>query len=292
MAGVEIELLISSILYGLIWGGMYAVMSLGLALIWSTSKVTNFSHGSIYVWAGYIWLFAFSATKQNYLIASVAAVVFALVLGFGLEKGLISPLKKKPGWDLNCIIALLGFSLIVDSLALFSWGSYFKRIPEAVAGSIFFGVGYSISYQSILTFIIGISTLVLLSLFMKKTKLGLSMRAIANDPEGASIVGIDTSRVSFYAFGIGTALAGLAAIFLGNIILIGPNAGGSVLLKAFIIIVIGGLGSFKGTIASAFLVALAEAILAVFLGLANAVPLLFLLMIIILVVKPSGLFEG
>lgn len=281
--------LILTLINGLMWGGIYAILALGLSMIWSTTKVINFSHGSIYVWAGYIWIFTYLIIR-NYLAASIISVIFALFLGFVLEKGIVSPIKKKHSWELNCILGLLAVSMILDSLALYIWGPYPKRIPPISENSITIG-GYNIYLHHLVTIIVGISAIIFLSFFLKNAKMGMAMRAIANDVIGASIIGINTNKVSFYAFGIGGALAGLGAIFLGNIFIVDPLSGGTILLKAFIIIIIGGLGSFKGTISSAFIIGVAESIFSTYLGLNLTAPFLFLIMLLVLVVKPSGLFQ-
>jgi len=286
---VDLSPLVVIFTSGIVLGGIYAVVAIGLSIIWSVTKVLNFAHGSMFTWSGYAWLFTMSFTG-NYVLASLVAILFGFVLATGVEIGIVRPLMKRPNWELLTLVALLAFSIFLDRLAIVTWGARTKLIPPFVTGVIDITPVVTIGFHDIIVVTIGVLALAVLWFFLVKSKVGMALRAVPMDQEGCALVGIKVEKMYVYSFGIGGMMAGLAAILLGSILFIDPFVGIIPLLKAFVVVVIGGIGSLKGTVYAAFILGISETAAAVFLGMSWAAPFLFLLMILVLIVRPRGLF--
>jgi len=280
------EVLIS----GIALGSVYAVMSVGMTLVYGVSRVFNFAYGSFYIWGAYLaWLLfgAFSGMSYPAVFAIVTPVMF--LVGLGVERGVCAPLRRKADWQALTMMSTLGLALFLDNASLIAFGPHKKSLPPLLKGTLNVG-GFVLSTHEMMTLAIAISIMIGIGLFLGRTRLGMKMRAVAQDGIGARIVGIQLNRVFSYAFAISTALAAIAGILLAPKYFMYPQGGWEILIKAWIVVAFGGLGSVKGTIYSAFILGIAEAFVGWHFGLQWPEVFWFALMLATLAIRPRGLF--
>ena len=303
---VETALLLPPLLSAIILGSLYALMAMGLTLIYSTIRILNFAHGAFFMAGAYIvwWL----NTPQSYLsrlglgslgvsglqIPLLVAVIPAVIIIFGAgvltQRAVILPLIKKPNPLITTLVATLALATILESVATVIFGGgRFSYAQELVEGNVRFG-GLIVTYVEIIQFAVAIGVLVALYLFLKKSRIGIGMRAVAQDLDAASLCGINTQTVYLLTFGIGAALAALAGFLLTNIIFLSPSVGATPLTIAFIVVVFGGIGSVPGTIIASYVVALVQQYVTLLLDPSWGLSFAFILMIAVLIIRPRGLF--
>jgi len=280
--------IIDGFLSGIILGGIYSIMSCGLTLIWGTVGVLNFAHGAIITTAGYT-VFLILSIFVNFPLAVISAIFLTFILGLILEVLIFRSLRAKENTEMNSIYASLAVAIIFENALLIIFGPRYKSIPPVVGGILNLG-GHVISLHKLIVILISICTLMIFLLFVKKSKYGMAMRAVAQNLLESKLMGINTNRIYLLTIGIGCALAGVSGVLLGSLYYLWPTFGDIPLIKAFVIIVFGGLGNIKGTICGAFILGIVESFAALFIGMGWALPVMFLFMCLTLVFKPSGLF--
>lgn len=280
------EVLIS----GIALGSIYAVMSVGMTLVYGVSRVFNFAYGSFYIWGAYLayLLFgAFSGMSYPAVFAIVIPVMF--LFGLGVERGICAPLRRKADWQMLTVMSTLALAIFLDNASLIAFGPHKKSLPPLLEGSMNLG-GFTVTTHEIAMLVIAVSTMVIIGLFLGRTRLGKTMRAVAQDGIGARIVGIRINRVFGYAFALSTALAAIAGILLAPKYFMYPLGGWTILIKAWIVVAFGGLGSVKGTIYSAFILGIVEALVGWHFGLQWPMVFWFAIMLATLAIRPRGLF--
>jgi branched-chain amino acid transport system permease protein len=276
--------LLGVLIGGVTLGSSYAVMAIGMSLVYGVSKVFNFAYGSFFIWGAYFaWLLISAYAGISY--PATFAIVISIMFGFGLlaERFIISPLRRRADWQVTTMMITLGLALFLDNTALVTFG------PLGFKGNINLG-GMTTSVHEIGVLVFAVSIMIGLELFLTKTRMGLAMRAVAQDMVGAQIVGISAHRMFGYAFAIAVTLAGVAGILLSPKYFIFPLAGWDILVKAWVIVVLGGLGSIRGTLYSAFILGVAEAIVCWQFGGMWVMVFWFSILLGILTVRPGGLF--
>jgi branched-chain amino acid transport system permease protein len=208
------------------------------------------------------------------------------VSGMFIQK-IMNPLIDRDN-ELMIILGTFAIGALLENALLIFFGGRLKRIPTPLEGYVKIGEA-SISYHYILIFAVTLSIMIAITLFLKKTRIGMSMRAVAQNKDSAFLVGIPVKRVYMYVFGISTLLAGISGVFMGSTIFITPNFGQEALYRAFIICVIGGLGSIPGTILGAYLVGFLQSTLSSIFTMQFVPPILFVLVMLILLLRPQGL---
>ncbi len=302
---VETALLLPPLLSAIILGSLYALMAMGLTLIYSTIRILNFAHGAFFMAGAYIvwWLntpesatrlFGTSIPVSGLQLPLLVAVIPAVIIIFGAgvitQRVLILPLIRKPNTLITTLVATLALATILESVAtLIFGGGRFSYAEELVVGDIRFG-GLIVTYVEMIQFAVAIVVLVALYLFLKKSRIGIGMRAVAQDLDAASLCGINTQTVYLLTFGIGAALAALAGFLLTNIIFLSPSVGATPLTIAFIVVVFGGIGSVPGTIIASYVVALVQQYVTLLLDPSWGLSFAFILMIAVLIIRPRGLF--
>lgn len=266
-------------------------MALGLTIIYGVIHVFNFGHGIVAVMGGYFtWLFL---TKVGLGLIPSILIAMVLMFGFGLIlfKATINPLLKTPNWEFSTIIFLLGMGILLENLTLQAFGPRVKSIPAFFEGSLKIGF-VRINWHEISLFIIIFVFIMVLNLFIKKTWFGQAMRAVAQDMDGARIVGININRIFGYAFALATAVTGFSGILLGTKYYMTPHIGWDWMVKGFVIVVLGGLGSATGAVYAAFIMGIAEAFVTLYMGSLWIWPVWFVIFVIILLLRPQGLAGG
>lgn len=281
----------SIILSGLVLGSLYALMSTGLSLIWGTLRLFNFAHGSLVMIGAYVaWSVADARGLGWGPLAGLAvALVVMFLVGVIIELLLARPFIKRKNAVIIVLMTTLAASSFLDHFAQWMWGPRMKRLSPLVEGKVSL-LGAAVSSQEFLIIVMAPLLLLGLWIFLKTTRTGMAIRGVEQNPRFARLVGINVSLVYAVTFGLGIGMAAMAGVFLGSKTFITPTMGGEPMLKAFIVVILGGLGSLGGTVAGAYLVGFVEAASIYFLGLYWTPALLFLMMILMLVFRPTGLF--
>ena len=272
---------------GIMLGAAYSLVALGLTLIYGILHIPNFAHGHKYMWAAFTSLFFVVNLHTNYWVSLFIAMVVLGLVGAGVERLVYRPLRNAP--HVNSFIAAIGLLLFLESLSLIFWGADFRRFPTLYDKPIhLFGV--AITLQRLLVIAAAALFIILLQVFIKRTWLGATIEAVAQNPEGAELVGISIDRVSSLTFGIGTALAAAAATLIAPIFLVYPTMGAMPNLKAFIVIIIGGMGSIPGAVLGGFMLGLIEALGGGYISTDYKDLFAFGALVTFLTLRPTGLF--
>lgn len=277
------------VIIGITLGAVYAIMALGLSFIYGITKIFNYAHGAFYTWGAYIAWLLLSHTPLPYPAVVIVTVIIMFFFGLAYEKALMYPLRRFQGWGITAIIVTLGSALFLDNLAITLFTTRPKKIPYLAEGVFTVG-GFQITQHEVVTLVIVILLVFLLILFLGRVRTGMAMQGVAQDTTGARIVGIPINRIISLTFAIAAALAGVSAILLAPKILIYPTVGWLVFVKAFVCMVFGGVGSIKGAAVAAFILAMVEAFVTFYIGGIWGTPIFILVLIIMLTVRPKGLF--
>lgn len=263
-----------------------ALIAVGLVLIFGVMGVINFAHGELYMAGAYAIVFFYAWTGLPFFVAVAFGLVLVGCLGVLMELTLFRPLRTNP---LGGLIASIGFLLILQTLAVLGFGLRNQNVPRVSQGGITVG-GAFLTYERLYVIIATIVLLAVLWLFLRRSKFGWALRACAQDREAAALQGISINQTARYAMFIGAALAGVAGAMTAPLVAPSPFMGHSVIVTAFIIIIVGGIGSLEGAVVAAVLYAFVHTFVTTFYDgvIANIVGLL--LMLAVLVVKPQGLF--
>lgn len=279
-------LLFQAVGNGIALGWLYILIALGLALIFSIMDILQFAHGEIYMLAAYVSYFLCTNLGMNIYIAMIISMATMAVVGVIMERFLFRPVRGK---FLNPLVVSLGCTYVFMSGATVWFGLYNRSLPKLAIGSInIFGGILPIDRLVVVLFSLGF--VILLYLFLKGTKHGQAMVASAQNREGAVLRGINPNTMSRITMAIGCALAAGAGTLAGTMSTVAPGMGAPVLLKGFIIIVIGGMGSLPGAVAGGLIMGLVDGVIPVFADPAVASIGALLIVIVLLVIKPEGLF--
>lgn len=280
-----VEVLVS----GLAQGAIYCVFGFGLALVYGATRVLNFAHGSLFMTGAYLsWLLGPAGAGFSSWLVFPLLVPVLFALGYAIERALIAPLRSRPNWKMTTMMATLGLAFVIDNANLIIFGPGTKSPPPLGTGTTKVA-GVIFSDHTLLVFAVALAIVAALEIFLSATPSGRAMRAVAQDAEGAAIVGIDAKRVFGAAFGLSTVLAGLAGALLAPIYLISPFGGWSPFLKAFVIVVFGGLGSTQGVLYAAFILGVIESFVIFELGASWTMTVWLLTLVVVLMIRPQGL---
>ncbi len=288
------QIFISTLIDGLCLGSLYALVALGYSMVYGIAKMLNFAHGDVIMIGIYTLFVAMGALGTSPVMLAVSALImilFCALLGFVIEKLAYKPLRKAS--PLSVLITAIGVSYLLQNIALLIFGSRQQKVPTYFAfGSIYVG-GVQIELLSLVILGVTVLVMVLLSLFINKTKLGSAMLAVSEDKGAAQLMGINVNATISLTFIIGSALAGVGALlYAAKTPWVGPYTGSVFGIKAFAAAVFGGIGSIPGAMIGGVLIGIIEAMMNVFLPdfLSNASDgFAYLVLIIMLVIKPSGL---
>jgi branched-chain amino acid transport system permease protein len=279
-------LLLQVLIYGVILGGVYAVMAYGLGLIYGVMRIVNLAHGAVLMLAAYGAFVLHDRWSIDPLLSVLVIVPVAYVSGVLLFRHVVSRVASGP--DMAAMLLLFGIGLCARNLAYLVWTGDDQTIALSYALATL-DLGVPVPATRVVVFAIALATTAGLFVVFRATHFGRSVRAVARDPVAAELVGISVPRVSARAFGVGTALGALGGILLGTLYVINPEFGGPFLLKSFCIIVLGGMDSMPGILAGALTLGIAETAAGVYGGAAWQDLVSFILLVVILVARPGGL---
>lgn len=278
---------LQQILNGLTMGSIYALLAVGVTMIYKAMGMMNFAHADTIMVAAFICLSLYSL-GMPLVIAIILTIVFSAILGLSLERFIYRRLEY--GSFSNLLIATVGISFIFKNLSIVIWGAEKHVFPQLFPTDPIEIHGLLILPQNIAIIIIAICFVILLQLFFYKTKIGKCMRAAASDSEGAAMMGIDVSYTRFLTFGISAAFAAVAGILMAPIFYVSTTMSALVGLKAFSSAILGGFGSIWGALAGGLIMGLVEAIAGAYIATAYKDVISFGVLFIVLYFKPTGLF--
>lgn len=281
--------LLQSVWGGILSGSVYGMMAIGLTLVWGAMRLLNLAHGALYVAGAYAAWMVVEVAGLPLAVAIPAGALAAATLGYVLHIAVIRPMLGHPGWDSASIIATMGIAIAMQAAVLLIFGPQVKRIPPVVSGSVIVGT-VRIGYQGLVIVAVAAVTMVALHLYLRSSRQGLAIRAVSQQMDAAALMGVPVDRTYVIVMTISAGLAGLAGVLLSSIFFLSPTSGYIPLLIALLVTIFGGLGSVKGTIVAAYLIGLFESSVQVYFGPRFALPGLFLFMIVVLILRPSGLF--
>ena len=281
-------LVAQGLLSGLLFGGVYSLMAVGLTLIFGVMRVVNFAHGDMMVWGMYLaWLLATRFGIDPYLAFLVcAAALFGL--GLAVQRGLVNRIIDAPH-EMQ-ILLMLGVALVLENTALMAFGPEPQRIRSPLSAAALWLGPLFVDVARLVTFVVAIGLTVLLWLFLFRTEGGRIIRAAADNTYGALVIGADVRRVYALAFAIGAACVGAAGALVAPILPFQPTTGLQLSVTSFNIVIIGGMGSLLGAFIGGLLVSVAESLGAVFLAPSMKELVSFTLLIVVLLFRPAGLF--
>ncbi len=280
-------ILIPAILNGLLTGAVYALVALGLTLVYGVLHIINFAHGALLTAAMFAAFFAYQFGIDPYVAAFLLAPVF-FALGYALQRFIIGPASH--GDDRNMLLVTLGIAVIIENALLYAFRADTRTIDVPYAfQSIDFGFTF-LAVPRLIGFAAVFVVALVLWLIMSFTDIGRAIRAVAKEKLGAELAGIDVAHVYAVTFGLGTACVAIAACLLIPSYYVNPSAGNAFVLVAFTIVVLGGMGSVPGALIGGLVIGVVESLSSLFLGDTLGQVGIFLIFIAVLLVRPSGLF--
>lgn len=274
------------VLNGLTLGSVYALVALGLTLVYGILHIPNFAHGALYMAGAYAMFFLAGSLGANYWVAMIGAAAVVALMAVLCDRLVFHPMRDAP--PLHDMIAAIGILTFIEAGVQAIWGAEFHRLAPPYP-SIVQAFGLIAPAQRLLIIAAAFGLMLLLHLFLTRTTTGSTIMAMAQNREGAALVGIDATRVSVLTFAISGALAAVAAALFAPINLIYPSMGHLVILKAFVIIILGGMGSIPGAILGAMVIGFAESFGAFYVSTHYKDIIAFVLLVVILSLRPQGL---
>lgn len=285
-------MVVSETLVGLSIGSRLFLIAVGLSLIFGVLNVLNFAHGAFYMIGAYVAISASAITVGNFWIGAAVGAVVVGIVGAVVEVGFIRRLYDRLEAELDQLILTFGFVLVIHDLVRGIWGSSPRSIdmPASLAFSVEL-LGASISAYRLFVIAVSVAVLVGLWAFLERTHYGRLIRATSSDRDMAAMLGVSVPRLYTGVFFLGSVLAGLGGALATPLQAVGPALGDQVIIDAFVVVVIGGLGSIPGAFVGAMLIGLLQSFGVQFIS-GGDLALPFLAMITVLILRPEGLFGG
>ena len=281
------ELILQTCVNGLIQSGFFALWAVGLVLIFGVMGVVNFAHGELVMVGAYAVWVLYSQNGWPFSAAVLMAIVIVTLIGLAMELGLFRPLRDNP---LGGLIASIGVLFILQVIAVQVGGlGLMKHVPPAVPGTIELLEGVRVPAQRLIGLGVAAGLLLTVWAFLTRTRLGWALRAVSQDSEAAALQGINVNRISMIAMGVGAGLAGVAGALMAPLVRVEPYMGHAVIITAFIVTIVGGIGSVSGAVLAAVLYAFFHTFVTTYYGGTIATMLGLVIMLAVLIVKPTGI---
>ncbi len=282
-----VELLAQTGLNAMYAAAYLSLVAVGLVLVFGVMGVINFAHGELFMLGAYVVVALYTGLQMPFVLVAALALMFVGCVGLLMEFTMFRPLRDNP---LGGLVASIGFLMIMQALVSIGFGVRMEHVPPVTQEVIVFSDKVRLPVQRLVVILAAVAFLGALWLFLKRTRFGWALRASAQDPEAASLQGISIRQVSLIAMFIGGALAGIAGSLTAPLISVNPHMGHSVIVAAFIVIIVGGVGSLEGAAIASVAYAFIHTIVTTYWDGVIADIVGLLLMLIVLIAKPIGLF--
>jgi branched-chain amino acid transport system permease protein len=288
VGGQERGLVTQSIATGLLLGGVYALVSVGLTLIFGVLGIVNFAQGAMLTLAMYLVYEMVTAGGIPVYLATLMAIPLMFLFGVVVQVTLLNKLTVA-GNEEGPLLVTLGLSLLIVNVLLMIFGGRPKRVPSSVDGSVHV-LDAVVSWERLIAFVGALLVAAALTLILRGTSFGLSIRAVSANTQGASLVGIDVRRIYAMTFGIGSACAAVAGGLIAPFLSLTPSVGEQFTILAFVIVVLGGLGSVAGAVVGGLVIGLVQTVGALYLPGTGSLILVFAVFVLVLFFRPQGMF--
>ena len=284
------QILLSILVSSLITGSIYALVAIGLSLVWGTLGVFNFAQGALLMMGAYaVYYLGGNVWGRVGLLFAIPLSFFLIgVLGTLFYRVVVKPFVGSPTGEMSIIMATLALGVFFENGALQFFGAQFRQLPLVFTGD--FTINFiSITWQQVLIIMIAPLMLFGLNLFLKKSKIGIAVRAVAQNRDSALLLGVPVEKIYLLVFFLSASFSSVAGVLFGGQYFVSPDMGGNLMLQAFIVVVLGGLGNMNGTIVAAYLVGLISSLANFYIGLFWTPAVLFAVLFILVLLRPNGL---
>lgn len=285
----QVIMFLKQVINGVQVGSIYALVALGYTMVYGIVKLLNFAHGDFIMVGAYISLFAMTGAGMPIWLAAIIAVAGCALLGVLTEKIAYKPLRNSP--KLSVLITAIAVSLLLENLFLLLFSSSPKPYPNAINFPSIDVGPIQVSGVTLMTILLSAVSMIALQLFVKKTRMGRAMRAVSEDAQAATLMGVSVNKTISLTFAIGSGLSAIAAVmYCSAYPMVEPYMGSMLGLKAFIAAVLGGIGIIPGAMLGGFVIGLIESLTKAYISSQLADAMVFGILIIVLLVKPAGIF--
>lgn len=274
---------------GITLGSMYAISTVSLSLIWGALNMLNMAQGALLTFGGYVAYATITGLGAPPAAAIILSIAAGALIGLIIHVAVVRHMLGTEGFEVNVVIATVGIGTIIENLIQRIFGAYPLRQPLVLDGGVFLGATY-VPYNTLVVLSASALLMLLLGILLKRTRMGRAMRAVSLNRDAAQLMGVPVQLVYAQVLMIAGGLSSASGIMLSTITTLAPTMGYNPMLKAFIICVVAGLGNVSGALAAAFLLGLFEALIQFELGVRFAFPAMLLLVVVVLIWRPYGLF--
>ncbi len=280
-------LIVQVLINGLLLGGLYGIMALGMSLIWGVMNIVNIAHGALIMLGAYLTFWTFTLWGWDPFLSLPATIALLFAYGYCLQRFVLNLIVRAQLF--LTLLITFGIEVVMVNLARILWTSDLRQVTPAYAGTHFTVGEITVPYVRFWVFVTTVALSVLFLLLLEKTRLGRAIRATSEELRAARLTGIPVAHIYAVTFGLGAALAGAAGGLWGMLFPITPIMGGALTLKSFVVAVLGGLGTMMGAIVGGLVLGLTESLTATYLGPTYPNAISFGLLVLILIFRPTGL---
>lgn len=283
--------LLAILVNAVVLGSIYGLVAIGMTLIYGVLRVMDMSQGSMVMAGGFVAAGLMGEMGLPAVVTIIAAFGITFLLGVLTQLISVQPLlgRKSIDFEMVTFITTFAVALIFANVALETFGPQQRSVPPVVEGSIEIYNGVTIPYQSLVMAAVAVTIMVGLGLYLRRSRYGMAIRAVAEDNDAARLMGVPVRRMFPMVMGVASGFAGIAGVFLAAQFFASPTSGDLPLLQALIVVILGGLGSMRGTIYAAYTIGLIQASVAVLISTTWSLPVLYAVIVLVLIFRPQGL---
>jgi branched-chain amino acid transport system permease protein len=284
-------MLLQIVINGILKGGLYALMAIGMSLIWGVMNIINIAHGSFIMLGAFATYWLFSLMGVDPFLSLAASIIILFLLGYAVQTYLINYVIRASAFI--TLVLTFGIEIFINNLAMVLWSADVRMVqPSYGATNFSIGSSVTIPYVRLLAFLLAIAISILFFILLNRTRLGRSIRATSQDLDAARLVGVDVARTYGLTFGMGVGAAAAAGTLWSILFPITPLMGGILTLKSFVVVILGGLGSMLGPLLGGLLLGVAEAVGTNWLGATYEDLIAFTILVLVLILRPRGILGG